>query len=346
MVAQRTTKPVVQEDYQHIVLSVVGEKHPEDGLFAHALRREAALAFDEHVLPLINNTWPEVKSQRFYRKMRIAVEDVYAAGPYCALLLSPRAPMAVRLFMRAAEMLKLSPRQFAGAVQGLVPQLARWTFARTRRRIVLVAAHIVVADEVLDGHFSDIAPALRGAAFRGLMEGQRQPVSPAQHLVAAIIAGLREGLNTTERDELERGVEQCCLWAEAEANNLARIADPNGLGWRRDGILGGPMGASWAVRDYIGAHSHEWMLAVSELVQMLDDLLDAHTDRTNGLTTPVHTGQWNGDTLRDSYQRALALIELVAAESGMGPQYIDMTVRAFRFQMRDLVDKMIDGVAA
>jgi hypothetical protein len=70
------------------------------------------------------------------------------------------------------------------------------------------------------------------------------------------------------------------------------------------------------------------------------------TDRAKGLTTPAHTGRWNAATLRDAYAHATELARAVARESGLSERYVEMAVRAFRFQVRDLADKMLSGVAA
>jgi hypothetical protein len=334
-------------DMARPVTDLLGPKVHADGALSRALRKEAARAFDKHIGPLIDAHWPALRGERFYAKFRIAVENVYGAGPYTVLMLSPRRPAIITALLRGAQMANLDPMKFVGIVERALPFVCSTFLPTERRRISLAAAFIAIADEALDEHLHHVEPKDRGRHFAGILEGTIEPVRPALALLRAITVGLREGLRDDERRELDAALAMCVKWAEAEAKNLAGEPDPSGWCWRLDGILGGIDGLSWSVRRFITDADKQWMYGVSELVQALDDLLDLEKDRAAGLVTPAMTGKFTLASVEKKLRETEAQVRDIARAGGLtDPRYVEMAVKAYRYQIRDVVDLMLDGVAA
>ncbi len=331
------------------LVKILGPTVERDGAFSRALRKEAARAFDVFVAPEIAKHWPalQLPGSRVGAKLRIAVENVYACGPYTALLLAPGRPRVVDMFVRTVQRLSLAPQRFIALLDIVLTPLCAVTLRTQRRRIALAAAFIALADETLDAHMHDVPMLSRARAFTELLAGNATPTNPAQALLAAIVAAMRAGVHGRDRDEIEACFTMCARWADAEVKNLEGEVDPSGWCWRWDGILAGVDGMCWAARGFVGDRERAWMYGVSELVQSLDDLIDIDADKRDGLVTPAMTGKVTVATVAEKLAETEQLVQEVARAGGFHDErYVSLAVRAYRYQLCDLVRLMLNGAAA
>lgn len=328
------------------VRSIIGHPDPRSAGLPMALRRETRRYWRRYVEPLISRHWPEVRETPFYRKFQIGAQNVYAPAPYTVVVVSPHRPLVLRVFNRVCSALRL-PRGFiVFGMKLMLPVFAWLLLRRENHRIVRMAAFIALVDEAFDNHMDDIAPAERGALLRKVLRGEAPPPNKPFALVRALRVALEEGASDDEKQELERAMEGCVAWGEAEVRNMLGEPDPDGLCHRKVGILTGIDGLAWTVRRHVGAREHGWMYDVSEFIQMLDDWVDLEKDAREGLTTPAHTGVWTLESIQRAFDHTSDTVADIVRDNGERYEpYVALARDSYRYQVADLLGLMLKGVA-
>jgi hypothetical protein len=338
--------PIVPPDTGPRALAIIGEPTREHAGLPAALRRETAHHWRRTVEPLIEAHWPEVRQTPFYRKFQIGAQQVYAPAPYTVVVVCRRRPRLMRWLDRAAAWLRLGGPGLTRSMGWLLPLYTRLRLRRENRRIALMAAFIALADEVFDHHLEHVPVDERAAFWRGLLEGTRAPDGPALSLLRALVDGCYDGCDEAERAELEKAFEGCARWGEAEVARTRGDVDPTGLAHRTTGILTGIDGLAWTVRRHISDDERAWMYAVSEFIQVLDDWVDAAKDARERCYTPVHSGTWTDQTVRDQWDATRRQIGEVVAQNGVRhPPLVQLARDAYTWQVQDLLGHMLSGVA-
>lgn len=328
------------------VREVIGLPDPRYAGLPMALRRETRRYWHRYVEPLISENWPEVRSTRFYKKFQVGAQNVYAPAPYTVVVVSAKRPLVLRAFNRLCAWLRLPRPVISLGLKLMLPFFAWLLLRRENARIVRMAAFIALVDEAFDHHMEGIPPAERGELLRRVLRGEAPPPNKPFALVRALRVALEEGATDEEKRELERAMDGCVAWAEAEVRNLLGEPDPEGLCHRKVGILTGIDGLAWTVRRHVGVREHQWMYDVSEFIQMLDDWVDFEKDTEIGFTTPVHTGVWTLEQIAASYAQTSDTVAAIVRDNGERYEpYVALARESYRYQVADLLRLMLDGVA-
>lgn len=333
-------------DHAREAVAIVGTPEPNGGGLPRALRRETERYWRRDVEPLIEQHWPEVRRTPFYRKFQIGAQQVYAPAPYTVAVISRQRPRMLRLFNYACRMFRLPRGLIVAGITLLIPPFTALVLRRENRRISLMAAFIALVDEAFDHHLDELPFADRPAVLRGVLEGTVEPPNAPFRLLRAIVEGLYSGTDEEEHEELRRALDGCARWGEAEVQRALGEHDPSGYAHRMTGILTGIDGLAWTVRRHITPAEREWMYGVSEFIQILDDYVDAEKDFREGTLTPVHDGTWTPETIREHFDRTTSMVGRIVVENGEGyAVYVSLAEDAYRFQVQELLDNMVTGVA-
>jgi hypothetical protein len=338
----------LREDIDHakVAVEIVGAPDPANAALAEALRRETYRYWDRYVEPLIEAHWPQVRQTPFYPKFKIGALEVYAPAPYTVAVISRRRPRALRAFNSLCRLLRLPRTAVVTGVKMLLPRFTSWALRRENPRIVRMGAFIALADEAFDHHLGHVPIDERPAILRAVLERREAGPNPAFRLLRAIVDSLYEGTDEAEAEELRLALDGAARWGEAEARRARGEPDPDGLAHRKVGILTGIDGLAWTVRRHISQGEHDWMYAVSEFIQILDDWVDALKDHREGTWTPVHDGRWDADTIREHYAHTTKMVgQVVRANGERYDAVVELAKDAYRYQVQDLLQHMVSGVA-
>lgn len=328
------------------VRAIIGHPDPRFAGLPVALRKETRRYWRSYVEPLISEHWPEVRQTPFYRKFQIGAQNVYAPAPYTVVVVSQRRPLVLRAFNRVCRALRAPPTIISFGMKVMLPLFAWLLLRRENHRIVSMAAFIALVDEAFDNHLNDVAPEARGDLLRKILSGEVAPPNAPFALVRALRVSLERGCTDDEKSELERAMEGCVAWGEAEVRNMLGHLDPDGLCHRKVGILTGIDGLAWTVRRHICEQERRWMYDVSEFIQMMDDWVDVEKDAREGLTTPAHTGVWTLETIQAAFEHTSDSVAAIVERNGESYRpYQELARESYRYQVADLLGLMLNGVA-
>jgi hypothetical protein len=308
---------------------------------ALGIRAVARRHFDLHVAPLVAARWPALAGTPFHDKLRIGACDLYASAPYTALFCAPRRPLLVRAVTDAGNLLPLPFPALALLGRGAMELLGRFAYARQHRRIILVAAFIVVVDHVFDHAMSD-PPRERGRRLEAVIDGRAPGETPELALVGGLSAAMSAGLADDERAAFEAAMERVKGWIRAEVRALLGEPDPRGLGHRLAGVEGTIDGLLFPVVRWAGEGARAWMYDVSLFVQIVDDWLDAEADLASDRPTPVLAGAWGFADVQAAWRRSIDGLAALLRDAGLGsPRYARFVREAYVLMMVEVLEAMI-----
>lgn len=320
--------------------ALLGTPDPSVRPLAQGIRATAHTHFDRHVLPLVRAHWPAVEGTAFFDKLRIGACDLYASGPYTALLCAPRRPLRVRLVTDLGNALPLPPAQLAQLGRVAMLLLGRFALADQHRRIALVAAFIVVVDHALD-HVMPDAPDSRGPRLEAVLDGRAPADHPALALARALAVAMSDGLDAADRGAFEAAMARVTEWIRAEVRAMRHEPDPSGLGHRRAGVEGTIDGLLFPVVRWAGEGARAWMYDVSMFVQLMDDWMDAEADARSDRPTPVVTGAWTFDNVADAWRRSVTGLDGLVRTAGLtSPRYVAFVRAGYVLMMHDVMEAM------
>ncbi|MFO0760455.1 MAG: hypothetical protein U0359_28500 [Byssovorax sp.] len=321
--------------------ALMGEADPRVRQLALGVRRTAHRHFDLHVVPLVQQHWPEVLGDPFFDKLSIGACDLYASAPYTALFCAPKGPLVLRAVASAGDLLPLPAPALSLLGRGAIEAWGRLAMPDVHRRIALVAAFIVVVDHVFD-HGMDDPPRARGARLEAVIEGQTPPDGPALALTRALRVAMAERLDGDDRAAFEAAMAQVFGWIRAEVRAMLGEPDPRGLGHRMAGVEGTIDGLLFPVLKHTGSGPRAWMIDVSLFVQIMDDWLDAEADARSNRPTPVIEGRWTQADVEEAWARTVTGIEALARAAGhRSPRYQRFIRDAYVLMMREVAEAMI-----
>lgn len=307
---------------------------------ARGIRATAHRHFDLHVVPLVRAHWPALEHLRFYEKLRIGACDLYASAPYTALFCAPQRPPLVRLVTDTGNRLSLPLPALALLGRGAMALMGRFAYPNEHRRIVLIAAFIVVVDHVLDHCMTD-APELRGPRLEAIIAGSAPADSPELALTRALAVEMARDLDDVDREAFEAAMRRVSEWIRAEVRAMRGEPDPKGLGHRLAGVEGTIDGLLFPVARFAGEGARAWMYDVSMFVQIADDWIDYEMDLASNRSTPVITGDWTFADVESSWRRTRTGIEdLVRAAGLTSPRYVRFVREAYALMMYEVMEAM------
>lgn len=325
----------------HALRALIGDPDPSARHLAEGIRAVARRSFEAHVTPLVRAYFPALVHEKLYQKLYIGACDLYAPAPYLALVASPERPLIARVATTVAGALPLSPEAIARIGRAALELFGRYADADRHRRIILVAAFIVIADHLLDHELAGSADA-RGAMLAAVIDGRAEPTSPALSLCRALAVAMGAGLSADDRIVFDAAMDRVRAWIEAEVRAMRGEPDPEGIGHRRAGVEGTIDGLLFPVARFTGPLARAWMIDVSMFVQVADDWLDADDDARAARETPVTAGAWTFADVEAHWRRTIAGAEGLARAAGLGsPALVALLRSAYALMMRDVIDAMI-----
>ena len=295
--------------------------------------------FNTYVEPLIDATWPAVRHEPFYEKLRIGACDLYASAPYTVLFCATNAPLVVRLLTAVGGRLPVPMWALAQLGRAGTQLIGRVALRGQHKNIVLVAAFIMVVDHVLDQCMQE-PPAERGRLLEAVIQGSLQPWTPELRLTRALAVAMAEGLKGPERAAFDVALGELFAWIHAEVRAMAGAPDPLGFGHHLPGIEGGIDGLLAPLARYASPAIRAWMVDVAMFMQVMDDYLDFEHDAASDRATPVTTGQWTFENVASTWKETIRGLEALVCASGHA------TVRWVRFIREIYVLMMIDVMEA
>lgn len=336
-----------EEERLQQLRAVLGPKNPAVQPFCDAIRALVAARWDDTVVPMIERTWPSLLDEPAGKKLKFLTCNLYATAPYTVLFCSPRRPLVVDVPVRTGQLLRLKPPTLASWGARAVSWLGKTFPVADQRRIVVTAMFIATVDHVFDHCMDGLFPTERERRIKGVLDGSFEADTPPLKLVRALVVAMQDGLDDAERAAFAPVLDRVREWVESEVKGMTGVEDPDGLCWRLAGVLGTIDGLIFPVVSYAGEGAREWMYGVSLFCQIMDDWIDAEKDRRDVRATPVLTGKWTIDTVRDQFEVTTKGIQDLAASSGLtSAHYLAFVRDAYQLMAHEVMEAMVKGTAA
>jgi hypothetical protein len=301
--------------------------------------------YDRYVMPLVREHWPEVLSQPFAVKMRLAACDLYGTAPYTVLFCAPNRPLLVRFVTNLANKVDLPYAALGAASRAAMAVIGRATLAHEHRRIILIAAFIAVVDHAFD-HCMDDPPLERGRKVRALLDGEYEPDTPPLRLTRALQVAMAHDLDAEERPHFDKAMDRLKDWVDSEVAGMTGVEDQTGLGHRLAGVEGTIDGLLFPVYRYAGEGARRWMYDVSLFIQMMDDYIDYESDAETERSTPVIAGEWTFEVISRTWHKSVTGLEDLTRAGGLGsPHYVRFIREAYVLMIGEVLEAMSSGIA-
>ncbi|MCP4499165.1 MAG: hypothetical protein GY822_04250 [Deltaproteobacteria bacterium] len=343
-----------EEERQAILKTIMGERTPGIDALPAAIRNLVHREYDRHVVPHIERHWPDSldgEACAAGQKLRFLACDLYASAPYTILFCSREKPWPFRIGSGLADVFPLPRKVLVHGAKWSVDLFGSLSSKARHRRIVLIGAFIATIDHAFDHGMERIAPKDRGKRIRELLEGTWKPSDVDDdgplRLTRALQLAMEDGLPLVERDAFDLAMDRVKDWAESEVAGMTGVPDPTGLSHRLAGVEGTIDGLFFPVFNHAEEMHRKWMYDVSWFVQMMDDWLDFEKDLLDVRETPVITGQWTSDHIKNKWADTIYGIESLTRESGVhSDAYVSLVRDTYIFMMHDVMDAMTHGIAA
>jgi hypothetical protein len=349
-------KPAVLEmtDAERVraLLDIMGKADPALQVFPDAIRKLTFATHDRYVKPLYDKHWPDALTGKTHRKLRFLTCNLYATAPYTVLFSSPRPPLLVKAARAVGIGLGFRTSTLAKMAAISVQWAARLLDDDTHRRIVQIAAFIAAVDHVLDHCMGGLAAAERGKRMRGVLDGSfipdiSEPNSGAFRFLRALYVEMGSGIRGDDAKIYKIAEDRLQDYVESEVKAMTGVPDPSGCCWRMAGVLGTIDGLVFPVWRFSGEQAREWMYSVSLFVQVMDDWLDAEKDASDIRPTPILTGFWTIETVKETWHKTLDGVVGLAKSSGIDDEaWLELVRETYRLMALEVADAMSGGGAA
>jgi hypothetical protein len=337
---------------------IMGAVDPEVRPLPEAIRALTFKTHDRWVKPLYEQHWPEALSGSVAKKLRFLTCNLYATAPYTVLFSSPKPPLIVRVMRGVGVglgMEKASLASWAAVAVKLVTSLIDDT---THRRIVQIAAFIAAVDHVLDHNMTGVPAEERGRRMRGVLDGSWTPPDDMPHAGAfrflrALFVAMSSGIDGEDKKVWDVALVRLQEYFEAEVKAMTGVPDPSGCCWRMPGVLGTIDGLFFPVwrfattTDPLNNRARDWMYSVSLFVQVMDDWIDLEKDAADIRPTPVLTGFWTLETVKETWdQTTKGLVDLARESGGDDENWLTFVEETYRLMALEVMEAMCKGSAA
>lgn len=336
-----------------------------------AIRTITFATHDRWVKPLYEKHWPEALSGSVAKKLRFLTCNLYATSPYTVMFSSPTPPLLVKLLRNMGPALGLSPQAMSAWAGVGVKVLARFISDDTHRRIIQIATFIAAVDHVFDHYMKGLDAHERGKRIRGMLDGSWVPDDDTPHAGAfrflrALWLEMGVGIEGEDKRVFDIAVARLHDYIDSEVKAMSGVPDPSGCCWRMAGVLGTIDGLFFPVWRYAGAPSdapptssaaeavkhpgnpaRAWMYSVSLFVQVMDDWIDLDSDALDIRPTPVLTGFWTMETVKETWEATVNGIVALAKSSGVDDEsYVAFVRETYRMMALEVMEAMCKGSAA
>jgi hypothetical protein len=340
---------------------IMGEPDGAVRAFPQAIRTITFQTHDRWVKPLYEAHWPEALAGSTAKKLRFLTCNLYATAPYTVLFSSARPPVLVRALRALGTRLGLE-RATLAACAGVVVKAAAWTIDDvTHRRIVQIAAFIAAVDHVFDHCMGGVSAEERGLRMRGVLDGSWSAGDEVAHAGAfrflrALFLEMAAGISGEDKAVFDVAVARLHDYLDSEVKAMTGVPDPSGCCWRMAGVLGTIDGLFFPVwryatppagADALQNRAREWMYSVSLFVQVMDDWIDLEKDAGDIRPTPVLTGFWTLETVRETWEKTMSGIVELARSSGVEDEsWLAFVAQTYRMMAIEVMEAMSKGSAA
>jgi hypothetical protein len=339
-----------------------------------AIRTITFATHDRWVKPLYEQHWPEALQGSVAKKLRFLTCNLYATSPYTVLFSSSSPPLLVKLLRTLGPGLGLEPAQLSSWAGVGVKVLAKLIPDETHRRIIQIATFIAAVDHVFDHYMKGLSAEERGRRIRGMLDGSWSPDASTEHAGAfrflrALWLEMGKGIEGEDKRVFDIAVARLHDYVDSEVKAMSGVPDPSGCCWRMAGVLGTIDGLFFPVWRYAGAPSsienapatsaaqdavthagnpaRAWMYSVSLFVQVMDDWIDLDSDALDIRPTPVLTGCWTLETVKETWDATVNGIVELAKQSGVDDEaWLTFVKETYRMMALEVMEAMCKGSAA
>lgn len=352
---QRTT--LSERERIGALREIMGVADPSVRSFPEAIRSVTFRTHDRWVKPLYEAHWPEALEGSTANKLRFLTCNLYATAPYTVLFASPHPPWSIGALRSLGTGLGLEKPSLASWAGVGVKLAARFIDDTTHRRIVQIAAFIAAVDHVFDHYLGGVPAEERGRRMRGVLDGSYLPGDDVPHAGAfrflrALFVEMSAGVAGEDKRVFDVALERLFDYVEAEVKAMTGVPDPSGCCWRMPGVLGTIDGLFFPVWRFAGGdplknRARDWMYSVSLFVQVMDDWIDLEKDAADIRPTPVLSGFWTLETVKETWEKTMSGVVELARESGIDDEaWLDFVAETYRMMALEVMEAMCKGSAA
>jgi hypothetical protein len=184
-----------------------------------------------------------------------------------------------------------------------------------------------------------------------VLDGSWAPDDKTEHAGAfrflrALYLEMGAGIEGEDKRVYDAACGSLYEYIDCEARSMTGVPDPSGCEWRMGGVRGTIDGLFFPVWRYAGDQSREWMYGVSLFVQVMDDWLDLEKDAQDIRPTPILTGFWTIETVRETWQKTVDGVVELAKLAGIDDEsYLAFVRETYRFMAIEVADAMSGGGA-
>lgn len=336
---------------------IMGQADASVRAFPEAVRSITFRTHDRWVKPLYEAYWPDALAGSTANKLRFLTCNLYATAPYTVLFSSREPPFVVRALRALGTGLGLEKAALASWA-GAGVKLAAWFIDdTTHRRIVQIAAFIAAVDHVFDHYMGGLDAEERGRRLRGVLDGSWAapddlPHAGAFRFLRALFVEMSTGIGGEDERVFEVARARLFDYVDSEVKAMTGVPDPSGCCWRMAGVLGTIDGLFFPVWRFAGGdplknRARDWMYSVSLFVQVMDDWIDLEKDAADIRPTPVLTGFWTLETVKETWEKTLSGVVDLARESGADDDaWLEFVAETYRLMAIEVMEAMCKGSAA
>lgn len=270
--------------------------------------------FNNYIEPLIDIYCPEIRKERFYKKLVLGSTELYSLGCYIIILFSGKSYSKYRYI---SKKINLNEKIFLR----LLPLIS--TSKDVRKKIMYASAFGVLIDHIFDIDLKNEKPKKRAEIIKNSFFKESQEKNKL-----ALLSHLSCQLDRKSIKYIEK-------WCDAEAEGLEKNKSV-----REYGVLGAIKLLYSIIKKEISIKNYKLMIEIAYFVQMLDDYIDVEDDIKHNKITPVIEGEWTFETIVSKYEECIYLSLKIAKENNISPKYFKLIEENIKYFAYNLVFKM------
>lgn len=275
--------------------------------------------FNNYIEPLLDIYCPEIRTEKFYKKLILGSTELYSLGCYLIIFFSGKSYSRYRFI---SKKINLNKKIFLN----LLPFIP--ISKEIRKKVIYASAFGVLIDHIFDIELKNETPKKRAEivkkSFFKKNEGKGK---------LALLSYLSCQLDKKSIHYLEK-------WCDAEAKGLEKNKSI-----REYGVFGAIKLLYSIIKEEVSIKNYKLMIEIAYFVQMLDDYIDVEDDIKLKKITPVIEGEWTIETLISQYEKCVYLSLKRAKENYISPKYFKLIEDNLMYFVYNLIRKMANKAA-
>ncbi|MFA6650396.1 MAG: hypothetical protein WCS81_03820 [archaeon] len=291
-------------------------KKDTDNQIITAILDKSKPLFSEHIVSLVDFYCPDIKTTKFYTKLRLGTMELYSLGAYIMLLISGKKYNKYRVL---SKILGLNKNYFLFLLKFI-------NFPKDlNKQIIYASAFNVLIDHVFDSYLKQFDPNKRAKIIKLAINSKS--VDKDKNMVS-LLSYLAQNLNSKNIKYFEK-------WCDAEVKSINKQMSIRDFGVKAtmDLLYG-------TISKQVSKKNIKLMYEVGYFVQMLDDYIDLEEDIKNKHMTPVIQNIWNYDTIIEQYYKCEKLTCDIAIENNISKKLLPLIKGSVMYLSYNLVKKM------